>query len=112
MIFFKGHPYHNTGRLHVKVNRDIKYQEIFGFGGAFTDSTGINIKKLGPKLEEQMLRDYFSKDGLEYNVGRIPIGGTDFSTHPYAYDDNGVDKTLTKFNLTEEDFTFKVFPFK
>ena len=92
----------------MKVNRDIKHQVIFGFGGSFTDSTGINLKRLGPKLEEQMFRDIWSKDGLEYNVGRIPIGGTDFSTHPYAYDGDKEDKTLAKFNLTTEDFEYKV----
>ena len=92
------------------MDRDVKHQEIFGFGGAFTDSTGINLKRLGPKLEEQMFRDYFSKDGLEYNVGRIPIGGSDFSTHPYAYDDDKEDKTLARFNLSSEDYEYKVSP--
>ena len=94
--------------LHIKVNRDVKYQEIFGFGGAFTDATGIMIKKLSPKLQEQLLRDYFSKDGIEYNMGRIPMGGSDYSARAYTYDDAGEDKTLSKFNLTQEDFEYKV----
>ena len=92
----------------MKVDRNVKHQEIFGFGGAFTDSTGLSLKRMGSKLSEQMLSDYFSKDGLEYNVGRIPIGGSDFSTHAYAYDNDQVDKTLAKFNLTIEDFEYKV----
>ncbi|CAG2178727.1 unnamed protein product, partial [Oppiella nova] len=95
-------------QLHVKVNQDVKHQEVFGFGGAFTDSTGINIRKAGDKLGDQILRDYFSKDGIEYSVGRIPIGGSDFSTHPYELDDGGEDKTLSKFNLTSEDLEDKV----
>ncbi|CAG2175639.1 unnamed protein product, partial [Oppiella nova] len=94
-------------QLHVKVNQDVKHQEVFGFGGAFTDSTGINIRKAGDKLGDQILRDYFSKDGIEYSVGRIPIGGSDFSTRPYELDDGGEDKTLAKFNLTSEDLDDK-----
>ena len=90
------------------MNRDVKHQEIFGFGGAFTDSTGINIKKIGDKLGNQILADYFSKDGLEYNVGRIPIGGSDFSPRAYALDDKGEDKSLHNFNLTTEDLNYKV----
>ena len=91
------------------MNRDIKHQEIFGFGGAFTDSTGINIKKLSPKLGQQILIDYFSKDGAEYNVARIPIGGSDYSARAYSYDDTGVDKSLSHFNLTAEDHDYKVY---
>ncbi|CAG2105959.1 unnamed protein product [Medioppia subpectinata] len=97
-----------AAQLHIKVNRDLKHQEIFGFGGAFTDSTGININKLGDKLGAQVLDDYFSKEGIEYNVGRIPIGGSDFSPRPYALDDSGDDLTLKKWNLTAEDLQYKI----
>ena len=90
------------------MDRDVEHQTIFGFGGAFTDATGINLHKLGPNLSQQILEDYFSRDGLEYNVGRIPIGGSDFSTHPYTYDDGGPDLNLTKFALASEDFNYKV----
>nr|CAH7746783.1 unnamed protein product [Callosobruchus chinensis] len=61
------------------------YQRILGFGGAFTDSTGINILKMDKAIQKKILRSYFSKDGLEYSLGRVPIGGTDFSTRAYSY---------------------------
>lgn len=32
------------------------YQKIMGFGGAFTDSSGINILSLGKKTQEHLLR--------------------------------------------------------
>ncbi|XP_054158439.1 putative glucosylceramidase 3 [Oppia nitens] len=54
------------------------------------------------------MRDYFSSDGLEYNVGRIPIGGSDFSTRGYSLDDNPGDKSLAHFNLTHEDLDYKI----
>lgn len=54
-------------------------------------------------------RSYFSKDGIELNFGRVPIGGCDFSTHTYTYDDDHEgDSNLSKFNLTSEDFDYKV----
>jgi glucosylceramidase len=98
--------------LHVKVDRDIKHQVIFGFGGAFTDSTGINLKRIGPQLEDQILKGYYSEDGLEYNVGRIPMGGTDFSLSAYSLDDTEAkaeDKELKHFGLTSADLLYKVF---
>lgn len=53
-------------------------------------------------------RSYFSDDGLEYNLGRVPIGGTDFSVRGYSYQDNDTDANLKSFKLSEEDFNYKV----
>lgn len=40
---------------------------------------------------------------------RVPIGGTDFSTHPYTYNDHPkVDYRLSNFSLTIEDYKYKV----
>lgn len=56
-------------------------------------------------------RSYFSDEGLEYSLCRIPIGGTDFSTHGYSYDDNNdePDPTLSNFALAQEDYDLKVY---
>lgn len=56
----------------------------------------------------KMRRSYFSKEGIEYNLGRVPIGGTDFSTRGYTYSDDNSDATLKGFKLTIEDFKYKV----
>lgn len=52
-------------------------------------------------------RAYFSEEGIEYNVGRIPMAASDFSTHPYTYHDEE-DKTLSNFSLAPEDYKYKV----
>lgn len=98
----------NETQLQITIDRNKKYQEILGFGGCFTDTMGINVKKMSAKLQDQILSDYFSKDGLEYNIGRIPIGGTDLSTRPYSLDDVEDDKTLEHFALANEDHEYKV----
>ena len=81
---------------------------MIGFGGAFTDSTGLNIDKLSPESQESLIRSYFAPEGIRYDTCRIPIAGSDFSTRPYSYDDVPGDTTLTFFNLTMEDFRYKV----
>ncbi|KAG7396699.1 hypothetical protein PHYBOEH_001928 [Phytophthora boehmeriae] len=65
-----------------------QHQTVIGFGGGFTDSTAINVHKLSPKLQDMVIDQYFSETGLQYTLGRIPIGSTDFSTSEYSY--NGV----------------------
>ncbi|KAJ8974330.1 hypothetical protein NQ317_002513 [Molorchus minor] len=88
---------------------ETRYQTIIGFGGAFTDATGINIKSLSEGTQENLLDSYFGRNGIEYNLCRVPIGGTDFSPRPYTYDDiDGEDVSLEHFELQEEDLTYKI----
>lgn len=93
----------------VVIDKTKKFQEIVGFGGAFTDSTGINIGSLDNQTQDNLLNSYFSSEGIEYNLGRVPIGGTDFSTREYSYDDGPPDPKLKNFKLQFEDFQYKVF---
>jgi glucosylceramidase len=75
----------------------------------FTDSVGMAIASLPSKLQDNIIKDFFSDKGLEYTVGRIPIAGCDFSTKPYTYADQVEnDFELKHFNLTKEDFDHKV----
>jgi glucosylceramidase len=92
----------------ITIDSSQKFQKILGFGGAFTDSTGINIKSLPDSLGINLINDYFSENGLEYSMARTPIGGSDFSTRVYTYDDVIDDKNLTHFALQKEDLEYKV----
>ncbi|KAF7392932.1 hypothetical protein HZH66_008765 [Vespula vulgaris] len=92
----------------ITVYRDKNYQKIWGFGGAFTDSVGINIKTLSEPTQEMLMQSYFSETGSKYNLGRVPIGGSDFSTRAYTYDETENDDNLEHFELTEEDIDYKI----
>ncbi|CAK9252580.1 unnamed protein product [Sphagnum jensenii] len=91
----------------VAIDRSKKLQKVLGFGAAFSDSTSINIKKLPDKLRLRLLRDYFGQDGLEYNMGRVPLGATDFSVRKYTYNDVDNDEEMVNMQLAEEDLDFK-----
>lgn len=91
------------------LNTTKKYQTIVGFGGAFTDSVGIDIKKLSRATQDQLIRTYFDrKVGSRYSLGRVPIAGNDFSTRHYTYDDRENDDTLKHFALAQEDYEYKI----
>lgn len=40
----------------INIDPSKKYQNVFGYGGAFTDSTGINIKSLNSGAAENLIR--------------------------------------------------------
>ncbi|XP_076179010.1 lysosomal acid glucosylceramidase-like [Ptiloglossa arizonensis] len=93
----------------LTVDSTKKYQKILGFGGALTDSAGLNIKLLSPAAQDQLIRAYYDpKTGSKYTLCRIPIGGCDFSTRAYTYDTFDDDATLEHFALTQEDYDLKI----
>ncbi|XP_021368605.1 glucosylceramidase-like [Mizuhopecten yessoensis] len=94
--------------LYVFRTNQTRYQNIKGFGGAFTDAAGINIDSLSTKAQDNLLRSYFHSSGIEYNVARVPMASCDFSTREYSYDDTANDFNLTKFSLAPEDLKYKI----
>lgn len=73
-------------------------QEMRGFGGAFTDAAAKHYKDMEPAVREHFVRSYFSAGasssgpaheagGIGYSLGRVPLGGCDFSPGVYSYDD-------------------------
>nr|AYV89265.1 glucosylceramidase 4 [Tetranychus evansi] len=96
--------------IKVTLNVYDRFQSIIGFGGAFTDASGININRLtSDALKDRLIADYFGKDGAEYNIGRVPIGGADFSDRIYSYDDDVEDDfELKHFALAADDYDYKI----
>lgn len=94
----------------IELDPMTKYQTIHGFGGAVTDSAGFiwnNIQDEG--LKQALIDSYFSDTGLEYNMIRTPIGGSDFSSRAYTLNDYPLDdKELGNFSLSYEDYNYKL----
>lgn len=81
------------------IEVETQHQTMIGFGGGFTDSAAINVYKLSSKLQQLVLEQYFSDTGLEYTLGRIPIGSSDFSTSEYSYNDVVDDFEMKHFSI-------------
>ncbi len=84
----------------INIYPEITYQTFLGFGGAFTESTGYALKQLSAEKQNQALNDYFSKDGLNYYFGRLPIGSSDFSPKSYSY---SYKEDLSDFSIEKDN---------
>jgi glucosylceramidase len=63
------------------IDRSKTYQEIIGFGGAFTEASAINWRSLSMTEQAGVINAYFAspeQGGLGYTVGRVPINSCDF----------------------------------
>ncbi|CAG2107754.1 unnamed protein product [Medioppia subpectinata] len=92
----------------ITIDTDLEYQRIYGFGGAFTDTTGWLLNSVPYQLSLSIIDSYFSTTGIEYSFGRVPISGTDYSVRPYTYNDDHNDKDLKHFSLQHEDYLWKI----
>lgn len=84
---------------------EVEYQEIEGFGGAFTESAAVTLKKPSAERHHEVLKLYFSStDGIGYNTGRVHMNSRDFSEGNYACveeHDDQIWKLSRSKNLTE-----------
>lgn len=82
----------------VTVDRGSKYQQIIGFGGAFTEAASINFYNLPEELQNRIVALYWGEDGIKYTLGRVPINSCDFSPESYSFDNIEGDVELTYFD--------------
>ncbi|CAE8637677.1 unnamed protein product [Polarella glacialis] len=73
-------------------------QTITGFGGAFTEASGLVFQKLTPAQQTQLINDYFGPVGNGYTLGRTHINSCDFSVGSYSFDDVEGDVDLLRFD--------------
>ena len=94
----------------VSVDETTKYQQMIGFGAAFTDAATYLIQdKLSSAQRESLLQELFSRNnnGLGLSFMRIPMGASDFSLVDYSYDDGASDTALTHFSIAP-DLVYKL----
>ncbi|MGA9470810.1 MAG: glycoside hydrolase family 30 beta sandwich domain-containing protein [Terriglobales bacterium] len=86
----------------VELNPSVKFQEILGFGGAFTDAACYTFNRLTPQKREQLFHELFHPSEMGLSVGRICVGASDYSTKVYSFDEGEADPDLTRFSIERD----------
>jgi len=86
----------------IRLFPDTTYQELVGFGGAFTQSSAFVLKKLSPGKRKEVIDAYFRSDKAAYSLMRTHINSCDFSVSNYAYDTTDGDTELKKFSIARD----------
>ncbi|MBP8849758.1 MAG: glycoside hydrolase family 30 protein [Breznakibacter sp.] len=92
--------------ISVYVNPEKSFQTMLGVGGAITDASAEVFAKLPADKQEQIVKAYYSKEGINYKIIRTNIHSCDFSSGSYTYITEG-DSALTSFSI-EHDQAFKI----
>lgn len=86
----------------INIYPQVKYQEIEGFGGAFTEASAHNYMAMSDDKKKEMIEAYFGEGGLKYNIGRVHMNSCDFGLGNYTYIEEG-DSELKTFSIKHDE---------
>jgi len=91
-----------SGADQIQLDPSKKFQEILGFGGAFTDAACYMFNQLSATAREQLLHEMFHPSEMGLSVCRICVGSSDYARNAYSFDDGGPDPDLTRFSIAHD----------
>ena len=89
----------------VNLYPGVTGQTLEGFGGAVTDAAAYVYAQMPAEKRRQLMRDYFSEEGLGYRIVRVPMDSCDFSVEMYEALSDPADTALAGFS-TQRQFRY------
>jgi glucosylceramidase len=78
------------------------FQDVLGFGAAFTEASCFTFSRLTASAREQLFHELFHPSEMGLNVSRTCIGSSDYSLKAYTYDDGKPDPELKRFSIKHD----------
>jgi len=92
-----------TSAESIDIDPAQRYQEILGFGAAFTDASCYLFSQLPGQQRHSLLSEFFGPAGLQLSVCRTCVGASDYSRSVYSFDDSPEpDPTLSHFSIEHD----------
>jgi glucosylceramidase len=101
-LAWRKNPSRKPGGEAITLNPEKKFQEILGFGAAFTDASCYIFSQLSAEAREQLFHELFHPTQLGLNVCRTCIGASDYSTEIYSFDEGEADPELKRFSIEHD----------
>jgi hypothetical protein len=90
----------------IAVDDSVRYQQIEGFGGSFTDSGAWMLSSISPDRQAAILTALFDRNaGIGLGFLRQPIGSSDFALTAYTFNDispTSTDYTQANFSIEHD----------
>ncbi|HEY4185921.1 MAG TPA: glycoside hydrolase family 30 protein [Polyangia bacterium] len=91
-----------SGNADVTVNDTSTAQTWEGFGGAFNEKGWSYVSMLSATDRDAAIKLLFGDDGARFNMGRIPMGASDYALDRYTLDEMANDTSLTSFSIARD----------
>ena len=86
----------------VHIYPEHTFQEVLGFGGAFTEAAAYTYARMDEDARAQLIELYFGESGNQYNFCRTHIQSCDFALGNYAYVSDPADTALETFRIDRD----------
>lgn len=86
----------------LETTKEIK-QTIRGFGGCFNEMGWDILKQIDEDRRKEILDNLFTEEGLNFNIGRLPIGASDYALEWHSYDEIANDYELKDFSIKRDE---------
>jgi glucosylceramidase len=91
-----------TAAYAIELNPARKYQEMLGFGAAFTDAACYTFNRLEPSAREKLFHELFHPAEMGLSVCRTCMGASDYSTELFSYDEGDPDPEMKRFSIAHD----------
>jgi glucosylceramidase len=79
-----------------------RFQDILGFGAAFTDASCFLFSKLPSETRQGLFHELFHASEMGLSVCRTCVGSSDYSTEVYSFDEGEPDPDLKRFSIDHD----------
>jgi glucosylceramidase len=91
-----------TGDNTIAVDPTQKFQEMLGFGAAFTDAACYMFNQLPSPARDELFHELFNPSEMGLSVCRTCIGSSDYSTEMFSYDEGEPDPDMKRFSIAHD----------
>lgn len=82
-----------------------EYQALRGFGGCFNELGWLPLQNVSEAERDQIIKELFSPDEMNFTFNRAPVGANDFADHWYSYDEVDGDYEMEHFSVEHDEQT-------
>lgn len=87
----------------ITVDSSRQFQEVLGFGAAFTEAACFTFWRLDPEVRCTVFEDLFHPARMGLSVSRVCVGSSDYATKAYSYDESAEpDPKLERFSIEHD----------
>lgn len=91
-----------TSGSQIRIDPDKRFQDILGFGGAFTDAACYTFNRLDAAAREALFHEMFHASQMGLSIGRLPVGSSDYATKVYSFDEGDPDPEMKRFSIEHD----------
>jgi len=86
----------------ISLDPSKKFQDVLGFGAAFTDAACFTFQQLPGTTRDQLFHELFHPSEMGLNVCRTCVGASDYSTELFSYDEGDSDPDMKRFSIAHD----------